>query len=96
MGRKCDNCGYEVRDSAKFCPNCGKKVESKKQKNEKVTNNKKQHKSNKKRKGRHLVVKSIVGMVGITLLSVGGYIGYQYFKSDLRKESKNEKKRKRR
>lgn len=92
MGRKCDNCGYEVRDSAKFCPNCGKKVESEKQKNEKVTNNKKQHKSNKKQKGRHLVVKSIAGMVGITLLSVGGYIGYQYFKSDLRKESKNEKK----
>lgn len=27
MGRKCGNCGYELRESAKFCPNCGRKVE---------------------------------------------------------------------
>ncbi len=30
MGRKCENCRYELKDSAKFCPNCGKKVEVKK------------------------------------------------------------------
>ncbi len=94
MGRKCNNCGYEVRDSAKFCPNCGEKIEIEKQKGEKVINNKKKYKSNKKRKSKQLLAKCIAGMVGIVVLSVGGYAGYQHFKSDLRKESKNEKKEK--
>lgn len=74
MGRKCDNCGYEVRDSAKFCPNCGKKVKIKDSAVKKPETRKSELPNQKA--GKHIVIKMIAGIVATAMIGSVAYAGY--------------------
>ena len=74
MGRKCTNCGYEVRDSAKFCPNCGEKIEIEDSAVKKSETRKSELPT--KKMGKHIVIKMIAGIVAIVMVGSAAYAGY--------------------
>lgn len=79
MGRKCDNCGYELKESAKFCPSCGKKIEVKEAVVEKMRRTEKRKISTKK-ETKNITLKIIAGVVAIVIVGAGAYTGYSYSK----------------
>ena len=81
MGRKCENCRYELKDSAKFCPNCGKKVEVKKTVVEKSESTKEQ--IAEKKRVNHIVVKIIIGVLVTSIVGAGAYMGYSKEKGQI-------------
>lgn len=91
MGRKCGNCGYELRESAKFCPNCGMKVEDISHSSEKLINNIEQNNKVKRRKDKRRWSKFAIGGIALVLFCTGSYAGYKKFTPNLKKEIQHNK-----